>query len=164
MKQLPRLALSLIAALAFTAAHAADDKPAEAAKPAGEAAEAAKPANGTKATDGAKPAAEAPAPVIVGNPPADHPFGKLKIGMKYEEVIAIVGKPTNQQSWCTGKQHIPFYFGDDKGRAESYFKGMGKLDFNAGVTMLPFRICKGSDPTTLIYVEYNPEATGELPK
>jgi hypothetical protein len=161
MMQLPRLAFSLIAAATFAVVYAADDKPAEAAAPA---AEAAKPADGVKAADGAKPAAAEPAPVIVGNPPPDHPFGKLKIGMKYEEVIAIVGKPTNQQSWCTGKQHIPFYFGEDKGRAESYFKGMGKLDFNAGVTMLPFRICKGSDPTTLIYVEYNPEATGELPK
>ena len=28
-------------------------------------------------------AEEPPAPVIVGNPPADHPFGKLKIGMTY---------------------------------------------------------------------------------
>lgn len=122
-------------------------------------------AQDNKAADAAKPAeAEAPAPVIVGNPPADHPFGKLKIGMKYEEVIAIVGQPTNQTSWCTGKQHIPFYFGEDKGRAEAYFKGMGKLDFNADVTMLPFRICKGGSPTSLVYVEYNPEATGELPK
>ena len=96
--------------------------------------------------------------------PADSPFGKLRIGMSYEEVIAIVGKPTSESSWCTGKQNIPFYFGDDKGRAEAQFKGMGKLDFNAGVTMFPFRICKGSTPTTLIYVEYNPEATGEATK
>lgn len=107
---------------------------------------------------------EAPAAVIVGNPPAEHPFGKLKIGMNYDEVIAIVGKPTNETSWCTGKQNIPFYFGSDKGRAEAFFKGMGKLDFNAQVTMLPFRICKGSTPLDLIYVEYNPEASGELPK
>ena len=115
------------------------------------------------ADEAAKPATEE-APVIVGNPPADHPFGKLKIGMTYDEVIAIVGQPTNQQSWCTGKQHIPFYFGADRGRAELYFKGMGKLDFNAGVTLLPFRICRGAAPLDLIYVEYNPQATGELPK
>jgi hypothetical protein len=111
-----------------------------------------------------EPAKEAAEAVIVGNPPADSPFGKLKIGMSYEEVIAIVGKPTSESSWCTGKQNIPFYFGDDKGRAEAQFKGMGKLDFNAGVTMFPFRICKGSTPTTLIYIEFNPETTGETPK
>jgi len=103
-------------------------------------------------------------PVIVGNPPADHPFGKLKIGMKYDEVIAIVGKPTSESSWCTGKQNIPFYFGDDRGHAEAWFKGMGKLDFNASVSMYPFRICKGSTPLDLTYIEYNPEATGEQPK
>lgn len=116
------------------------------------------------AADEAAKTDEAAAPAIVGNPPADHPFGKLKIGMSYEEVLAIVGKPTSESSWCTGKQHIPFYFGDDKGRAEAQFKGMGKLDFNAGVTVFPFRICKGSTPTSLIYIEYNPEATGEAPK
>jgi len=114
----------------------------------------------------AEPAAVAGAtePVIVGNPPPDHPFGKLKIGMKYDEVIAIVGKPTSESSWCTGKQNIPFYFGDDRGHAEAWFKGMGKLDFNASVSMYPFRICKGSTPLDLTYIEYNPDATGEQPK
>ena len=110
------------------------------------------------------PAAAPAAPVIVGNPPADHPFGKLKIGMTYDEAMAIVGKPNNETSYCTGKQNIPFYFGNDKGRAEAFFKGMGKLDFNAGVTMLPFRICKGSTPLDLVYIEYNPDASGEIPK
>jgi hypothetical protein len=81
-------------------------------------------------------AQEAPEAVIVGNPPADHPFGKLKIGMTYDEAIAIVGKPSSEDSWCTGKQHIPFYFGDDRGRAEANFKGMGKLDFNADIRQL----------------------------
>ena len=104
------------------------------------------------------------APVIVGNPPADHPFGKLKIGMTYDEAIAIVGKPSSESSWCTGKQHIPFYFGNDKGRAQAIFKGVGKLEFNANVTLLPFRICKGSTPLDLVYVEYSPETTAEAPK
>jgi len=116
------------------------------------------------AEETAKKAEEPAAASIVGNPPTDHPFGKLKIGMTYDEVIAIVGKPNNETSWCTGKQNIPFYFGDDRGRAEVFIKGMGKLDFNAKVTMLPFRICKGSTPLDLVYVEYNPEASGELPK
>jgi len=107
---------------------------------------------------------EAAEPVIVGNPPAESPFGQLKIGMSYEEVLAIVGKPTSENSWCTGKQHIPFYFGNDKGRAQAIFKGMGKLEFNASVTLLPFRICKGSTPLDLVYVEYSPEITAEAPK
>ena len=116
------------------------------------------------AEDAEKKAEEPAAPVIVGNPPADHPFGKLKIGMSYDEVIAIVGKPTTESSWCTGKQNIPFYFGNDKGRAEALFKGAGKLEFNAQVMMLPFRICKGSTPLDLVYLEYNPELVVEQPK
>lgn len=117
-----------------------------------------------KKADAPATIAEPPAPVIVGNPPADQPFGKLKIGMSYDEVIAIVGKPSSESSWCTGKQHIPFYFGNDKGRAQAIFKGMGKLEFNASVTLLPFRICKGSTPLDLVYVEYDPETTAETPK
>ena len=117
-----------------------------------------------KKADAPATTAEPPAPVIVGNPPADQPFGKLRIGMSYDEVIAIVGKPSSESSWCTGKQHIPFYFGNDKGRAQAIFKGMGKLEFNASVTLLPFRICKGSTPLDLVYVEYAPETTAETPK
>ena len=129
-------------------------------------------ATGAAIAQDAEKKAEAPAaasaapaaPVIVGNPPADHPFGKLKIGMTYDDAIAIVGKPSSESSWCTGKQHIPFYFGNDKGRAQAIFKGMGKLEFNASVTLLPFRICKGSTPLDLVYVEYSPEITAEAPK
>lgn len=120
---------------------------------------------GSALAEEAEKKAEAPAAeVIVGNPPADHPFGKLKIGMSYDEVIAIVGKPTSESSWCTGKQNIPFYFGNDKGRAEALFKGAGKLEFNAQVMMLPFRICKGSTPLDLVYLEYNPELVVEQAK
>lgn len=120
---------------------------------------------GSAFAEEAEKKAEAPAAeVIVGNPPADHPFGKLKIGMSYDEVIAIVGKPTSESSWCTGKQNIPFYFGNDKGRAEALFKGAGKLEFNAQVMMLPFRICKGSTPLDLVYLEYNPDLVVEQAK
>ena len=61
-----------------------------------------------KADAPAAATAEPAAPVIVGNPPADHPFGKLKIGMTYDEALAIVGKPSSESSWCTGK-HLQGY-------------------------------------------------------
>ena len=101
--------------------------------------------------------------VIVGNPPADSPFGKLKIGMSYEEVIAIVGKPTNQHDFCTGKHRIPFYFGDDRARTEAIFKGMGKLDFY-GADGGFWGKCGMQKILGLVYIEYDPKATGELPK
>lgn len=40
----------------------------------------------------------------------------------------------------------------------------GKLEFNAQVMMLPFRIGKGSTPLDLAYVEYNPELVVEQAK
>jgi len=118
--------------------------------------------NATLAEDAAKKE-EPAAQVVVGNPPADHPFGKLKIGMSYEEVIAIVGKPSNQHDFCTGKHRIPFYFGDDRARTEAFFKGMGKLDFN-GADGGFFGRCNMSKILDLVYIEYDPAATGELPK
>ena len=112
-----------------------------------------------------KPVAQAvaEAPVIVGNPPADSAFGKLKIGMSYEEVIAITGTPTNKHDFCTGKQHIPFYFGDDRARTEVFFKGLGKLDFY-GAEGGFFGKCGMKKILGLVYIEYDPNATGELPK
>ena len=106
---------------------------------------------------------EAAEAAIVGNPPADSPFGKLKIGMSYEEVIAIVGKPTNQHDFCTGKHRIPFYFGDDRARTEAFFKGMGKLDFY-GADGGFWGKCGMQKILGLVYIEYDPKATGELPK
>lgn len=101
--------------------------------------------------------------VIVGNPPADSPFGKLKIGMSYEEVIAIVGKPTNQHDFCTGKHRIPFYFGDDRARTEAFFKGQGKLDFHGADGGFWGR-CGMQKILGLVYIEYDAKASGELPK
>jgi hypothetical protein len=109
------------------------------------------------------PVAAGNAAAVVGNPPADHPFGKLKIGMSYEEVIAIVGKPSNQHDFCTGKHRIPFYFGDDRARTEAFFKGMGKLDFN-GADGGFFGKCNMRKILDLVYIEYDPAATGEAPK
>lgn len=111
----------------------------------------------------AEEAANPEAAAIVGNPPAEHPFGKLKIGMSYEEVIAIVGKPTNIHDFCTGKHRIPFYFGDDRARTETFFKGMGKLDFN-GADGGFWGKCGMQKILGLVYIEYDPQATGELPK
>ena len=103
------------------------------------------------------------APVIVGNPPADSPFGKLKIGMSYEEVIAITGAPSNKHDFCTGKHRIPFYFGDDRARSEAFFKGMGKLDFY-GAEGGFFGKCGMQKILGLVYIEYDANASGELPK
>jgi hypothetical protein len=45
--------------------------------------------------------------------PASSPLAKVKVGMTKQEVGTILGMPTNQVSYSTGKAWIPFYFGDD---------------------------------------------------
>ncbi len=66
---------------------------------------------------------------IVGIPVPGSKFDQLKIGMSMAEVLSIVGPPTDQGSYMTGKAWIPFYMGSDKARTELTFKGKGRLIF-----------------------------------
>lgn len=93
------------------------------------------------------PAAKAPAPAgdtvhvkgikdwegdITGKPAANSKFTKLTIGMGMREVTDLVGPPTDQGAYVTGKAWIPFYFGSDRYRHEMVFKGQGRLIFAGG--------------------------------
>ncbi|WP_035384551.1 hypothetical protein [Ferriphaselus sp. R-1] len=108
-----------------------------------------------------------PTLAIRGNPPADHPFAKLKRGMKFSEAVEILGKPTSERSFCTGKQHIPFYMGPDKGRTEYFYKGQGKVIFFTQVSvfgMFHVNKCTPKDPFEVAGAEYNPNESGDAPK
>ena len=52
------------------------------------------------------------------------------MGMK--QVTDMVGQPTDQGSYATGKDWIPFYFGSDTYRTELVYKGQGRLIFAGG--------------------------------
>lgn len=67
---------------------------------------------------------------ITGVPAANSRFTKLKIGMSQKQVTDLVGEPTDQGAYVTGKAFIPFYFGSDKSRWEMTFKGQGRLIFS----------------------------------
>lgn len=67
---------------------------------------------------------------ISGIPFAGAKFTKLKIGMSYAEVVDLVGTPTDEGAYVTGKAFIPFYFGSDRGRWEAAYKGQGRLIFS----------------------------------
>jgi hypothetical protein len=67
---------------------------------------------------------------IVGIPVPGSKFDQLKIGMPMAEVLSIVGSPTDQGSYVTGKAWIPFYMGSDRARTELTFKGKGRLIFS----------------------------------
>lgn len=105
-----------------------------------------KSASTTKAAD------DKAASGIYGNPPAGSPFSKLKIGMSSNRVIDLIGAPTDQRSYITGKAWIPFYFGRDRSRMEYRYKGNGVITFSGGGGF--------SSVYTIYRVIYNPDESG----
>ena len=69
---------------------------------------------------------------ISGKPAPRSTFKKLKIGMSLKQVTDLIGQPTDQGAYVTGKAWIPFYFGSDRYRHELVYKGMGRLIFAGG--------------------------------
>ena len=69
---------------------------------------------------------------IVGNPAPGSKFPQLKIGMSMKQVTDIVGPPTDQGAYITGKAFIPFFLGSDTYRHELHYKGWGRLIFAGG--------------------------------
>lgn len=69
---------------------------------------------------------------ITGKPAAGSKFTRLQIGMGMRQVTDIVGQPTDQGAYVTGKAWIPFYFGSDRYRHEMVYKGQGRLIFAGG--------------------------------
>ena len=69
---------------------------------------------------------------ITGKPAAGSKFTRLTIGMGMRQATDIVGQPTDQGAYVTGKAWIPFYFGSDRYRHEMVFKGQGRLIFAGG--------------------------------
>ena len=69
---------------------------------------------------------------ILGKPAPDSNFPQLQIGMSLKQATDIVGQPTDQGAYITGKAFIPFYFGSDRHRYELVYKGRGRLIFAGG--------------------------------
>ncbi|MET0543853.1 MAG: hypothetical protein ABWZ88_19080 [Variovorax sp.] len=90
---------------------------------------------------------------ITGNPGAGSKFTRLQIGMSSRQVTDLIGPPTDQGAYVTGKAFIPFYFGGDRHRYEMTYKGQGRLVF-AGGGMGDFT------SGNLIWIIHNPNETG----
>jgi hypothetical protein len=71
---------------------------------------------------------------ITGKPAPGSKFTQLKIGMPMKQVTDLIGEPTDQGAYVTGKAFIPFFFGGDQYRYEMAYKGQGRLVF-AGKSM-----------------------------
>lgn len=69
---------------------------------------------------------------ITGKAASNSRFTRLQIGMGMRQVVDLVGQPSDQGAYVTGKAWIPFYFGSDRYRHEMVFKGQGRLIFAGG--------------------------------
>lgn len=66
---------------------------------------------------------------IIGKPAKGSKFTKLKIGMTMKQVTNLIGQPSDQGAYITGKAWIPFYHGSDVYRHELVYKKQGRLIF-----------------------------------
>lgn len=90
---------------------------------------------------------------VIGTAAPGSSFAKLKLGMFSREVMDLVGQPSDQKTYMTGKAWIPFHFGSDNSRTEYHYKGLGILTFaNGGI----------NDMTSmkLIRIVNNPDESG----
>ena len=69
---------------------------------------------------------------ITGIPAPGSRFAQLQIGMGMRQVVDILGPPSDQGAYITGKAFIPFYFGSDRSRIELFYRGQGRLIFAGG--------------------------------
>ena len=69
---------------------------------------------------------------IIGKPAPGSKFTNLKIGMGMRQVTDMIGQPTDQGAYVTGKAWIPFYYGSDRYRHELVYRGQGRLIFSGG--------------------------------
>jgi hypothetical protein len=69
---------------------------------------------------------------IIGKPASGSKFTNLKIGMGMRQVTDMIGQPTDQGAYVTGKAWIPFYYGSDRYRHELVYRGQGRLIFSGG--------------------------------
>ncbi len=85
-------------------------------------------------------------------PPANSPLAKVQVGMSEREVEKLIGPPTSQNAYVTGKAFIPYYYGPDQGRVGYFYKGMGRVVFQSSGGF--------SRTLTVQRVEYDPNEPG----
>lgn len=86
--------------------------------------------------------------------PPNSPLAKVQLGMGKKQVKDLIGAPSDENSYATGKAWIPWYFGNDARRTSYYYKGMGRVVFADGNIF-------GGGGTEVIRVDYDPTESGE---
>ncbi|MDR1462819.1 MAG: hypothetical protein LBI68_06770 [Azoarcus sp.] len=68
---------------------------------------------------------------IHGTPAKGSKFTQLRIGMSQNQVLDMIGPGTDSKGYITGKNFNPFYYGPDRYRIETFYKGSGRLVFTS---------------------------------
>lgn len=84
--------------------------------------------------------------------PPESPFAKIKKGMSMGEVASILGQPTEQETYITGKAFAPFYFGGDTSITKCHYKGLGRIKYA--------RRSAFGGALRVVDVEYDPDEPG----
>jgi outer membrane protein assembly factor BamE (lipoprotein component of BamABCDE complex) len=100
-----------------------------------------------------KSSAPPPAPAVRQPIPANSPLAKVQTGMTAQQVTDLLGQPTNQVSYESGKRWIPWYYGSDVRRTEWSYKGLGRVIFTGGNQW-------GAGAGQVERVDYDPNETG----
>jgi hypothetical protein len=90
--------------------------------------------------------------MIATPPPAGSPLAKVQVGMSARDVEAILGPPSDENAYMTGKAFIPFFYGRDRWRRAYFYKGVGRVVFAGGGGF--------SQNARVTRVEYDPNETG----
>lgn len=69
---------------------------------------------------------------ITGKPAPGSKFIRLQIGMSMNQVIDLIGRPTDQGAYVTSRAWIPWHFGSDSQRFEWVYRNQGRLVFAGG--------------------------------
>src|SRR5262245_14767532 len=99
-----------------------------------------------------EPAAQTAPARAAAPPPAASPLAKVKTGMSVREVENLIGPPSDQNAYVTGKAFIPFYYGRDRTRQAYFYKGQGRVVFEgSGGFSMNWHVAR---------VEYDPNEPG----
>jgi predicted small lipoprotein YifL len=93
-----------------------------------------------------------PARATVASPPAGSPLAKVQTGMSEREVESLLGPPTGENEYITGKAFIPFFYGRDRTRLAYFYRGVGRVVFAGGGGF--------SRNWRVSHVEYDPSEPG----
>ena len=86
--------------------------------------------------------------------PASSPLAKVHAGMNKQQVKDVLGAPTAETSYATGKAWIPWYFGNDTRRTSYFYKSVGRVIFADG------NVFGGGGGGEVVVVEYDPSEVG----